>query len=401
MDNWPESPVSDKGGQEPVFESRPRNAWEDFWHNLPHTWARYRRWIRQPHVRIVSNVADEGLHRVLWWIPSSHGEGTHARWRQVMWGVLQLHRVVMDLALADDLTEELESTRNRYGTTIAIRRRDLVEGVAPTPPRGLGAARLCLTMMPIVGPIAHEISGPRTQPSIERWVERVRFMLKAFLLAHYWRDMSRQNDVSPGLIQHGGRFVPVGAASVTEEEAHQRRVAYVGRRTGRRVRSRPVQNDSWEDRARPWVGSDVVNSVSSALSFVSETGDGAIDRRRILLGELLYMLRPLLWAQSQSRTGRSSFGALLLSLGIDITSLAALNDAYQRGNPATRYEWERRRMRLLLYLLRSPMWDRHTRPAVEGVERTVDRSIPWLGNMMVAYLQDWLYYWKLYGSAED
>jgi hypothetical protein len=148
------------------------------------------------------------------------------------------------------------------------------------------------------------------------------------------------------------------------------------------------------------------------------------------VGELLYIARPLLQAEVQARTTNSLllYKLWALCVSMDVASLVALKeslrdvdgrereaaktdsnaylDAFKDmwgpnvdGNTVTQAEWKRRRMRLFLYLLRAPIWDRFTRGSAENVSAILDR-IPLFGGLMQNYLWDWLYYWKLYRAEE-
>ena len=63
-------------------------------------------------------------------------------------------------------------------------------------------------------------------------------------------------------------------------------------------------------------------------------------------------------------------------------------------------------MRLLLYLLRSPIWESYTQRCV-GTDQQVDdgndflsRNVPLLGGLLASYLRDWIYYWRVYKAEE-
>ena len=123
------------------------------------------------------------------------------------------------------------------------------------------------------------------------------------------------------------------------------------------------------------------------------------------MGEVLHLLRPLFWAHCQYRHAKAknpSFNGLwkswLASLGMDVVSLLCLSQ-HDSGNQATTAEWRRRGMRLLLYLLRAPCRDRVTQPATDKMHACL-AYVPLLGNLLSAYLQDWLYYWTVYRLEE-
>lgn len=242
--------------------------------------------------------------------------------------------------------------------------------------------------------------------------------------------------------------------SVEQEIARLKRAQYSGRRTGRRVggsasgprrvRSEsPSLSDGEEAAAHPPPSPRDDGPVSSWFPAVLQpyvrppTG--------IMVGELLYAARPLLQAEAQARTTNAwaLYQVWALCLSMDVTSLLTLKESLRLsdghpthhplvaangaaaavsssattpqdrlkaitadlcspevgGNGATQLEWKRRRLRLFLYLLRSPIWDRHTRGTAESVGRALER-VPLLGGLLQNYLWDWLYYWKLYRAEE-
>ena len=63
-------------------------------------------------------------------------------------------------------------------------------------------------------------------------------------------------------------------------------------------------------------------------------------------------------------------------------------------------EWNRRRMKLFLYLLRAPVYGRMTSPAAESVFSIVHR-FPILGGLIGSYMREWLLYWKHPFSSEE
>jgi Peroxisomal membrane protein (Pex16) len=383
-----------------------KNVWQSVVENpLTKAWQSYRGWVRHPPARIVTEMADETISRVLWWLPApSRSHMSSSRWREVIWGLLQLHRLAMDLALSDDLTEELESTRNSYGTTIAVNHRlnkndhhSNAIVVAPT------RLRIGLTVLQCLGPVTQEIVRSRLlttvtnrrQAQIRLMLERTRFFLRLFLAVRYWREISPHRDsdsMTPGLMQQGGRFHTPPAPTVEEERGRRLRQEYVGRRTGRRVlvRIRPTKNGA------------IKSHCTENNGAVHKESSKTWGMTRIVLGELLYILRPLFWAQAEAshcNDTSSLWNAWFVSLGMDVASLTSLYSMQATGNVATREEWKRRRLRLLLYLIRSPIWDRYALPTVERVGGAIE-VVPLFGKLLTTYLQDWLYYWKTYRAEE-
>ena len=113
----------------------------------------------------------------------------------------------------------------------------------------------------------------------------------------------------------------------------------------------------------------------------------------VMAGELLYAYRPLYWAGAET-SGPASYRSWIISIVMDMVSLHFCRANHSTSvNPATQTEMSRRKMRLLLYLLRSPVWDRWSEPASDRVEGILEK-VPVLGRLASTYLRDYLWYMK-------
>jgi peroxin-16 len=367
-------------------------------------WKLYQAWV-QTHQNTLM-LADETISRLLLWTPHAEASNT-SRWREIIWGFLSLHRLAVDLALRDD------HSNDEHGTSIHVP----VDSTFPAT-----SIRIALTVLQCLGPIAQELVViRRTPPSgiegslsqnaaarhdarqtvsrqarVRLHLEKARLALRAVLLIGYWRRMWQQHptntdapNVPPGLLMDGGLYHIQHSIqrtpTVEQERARVERQQYRGRRTNRRVVTR--RDDHSETQLSP---------ERRRLSFYSNA-------LRVVLGELLYIIRPLYWAQAEDATvhqdSSKRWKAWAFALGIDLASLASLKKCKDDGNEITKREWSRRRMRLLLYLLRSPIWERYSQRGAAGLSGAVE-VVPLLGKLLTSYLWDWLYYWKLYRAEE-
>mmetsp|Transcript_20339 Transcript_20339/g.23570 ORF Transcript_20339/g.23570 Transcript_20339/m.23570 type:complete len:167 (+) Transcript_20339:259-759(+) len=64
------------------------------------------------------------------------------------------------------------------------------------------------------------------------------------------------------------------------------------------------------------------------------------------------------------------------------------------SSPTTRNEIYRRKMRLLLYLLRSPIFDHVTGPLSKKITNVLSRIIPFIGKPIATYFMDLLLYYQ-------
>jgi hypothetical protein len=351
----------------------PLNPLDGLTDRVQRVWQSYRSLVKQHRVKL--ELADDAVDRMLFWIP--YHENAQA-WREVVYGLFSLNRLAMDCA-----TQEPESIQNSHGTTLIVAKPSI-------PATSL---RIALTITHCLMPSILEmvssnsaVSSRRRQQTLARlYLERFKFVLRLVILVSYWKDSLKQQKGNPsppmlGLVTDGGTFnvdQPPGL-TLDQEQALHKRQAYVGRRSGRTV-------------------------VKYKSTSTSTQQSSAI---RVVLAELLYTLRPLYWASAEathfpatdddfrpSSSSLSSFSLLkawLVTLGMDLTSLGLVKD---QVNPATKEEWNRRRVKLFLYLLRSPIWNQLTAPTIETCS-SVLRHIPLVGGLADSYLWDWILYQK-------
>jgi len=114
----------------------------------------------------------------------------------------------------------------------------------------------------------------------------------------------------------------------------------------------------------------------------------------------------------------SLFGGWLVCLAADVLSIRLLvgrrrtqqpqqqphgHETYNSSssNPFEDSEVRRRKLRLLLHLLRAPVWSSHTLPVLEGVSKNLLGRLPVVGTLLETVLWDWiLYYQHPYVSEE-
>jgi hypothetical protein len=418
-------------------------------HNvIDRAWKSYRSLV-QKH-RTSFELADAMIDRLLFWAPHQHNNDDpnhHARWREVVYGLLSLHRLAMDCACASQQQEEEDDDddsprlEHSFGTTTTTAAAT-IKNENGLPPQLLNATsiRIALTVLNCITPSLLELvpssqshkykyddaSPPqqeqqqydallqrtRKQTTLRVYLERLKFVLRLVLLGNYWkqslllRDQQRrsQNGVTAatataattfptiGLLQAGGLYHVEErrrGLSLREQEAITRRQEYTGRRTGRVV---------------------VVRGNNTTTTSSWSGGGGGVWARTIA-AELLFAIRPLYWASAEathfqvvmnnnnnnnnnSSSSLSLLKSWLLTLGMDLTSLGLIFHMRKDNNPLTREEWNRRRIKLFLYLLRSPIWNRLTHPSMEKLSLLVLRRIPLLGRLVEGYLWDWVAYWK-------
>lgn len=333
-------------------------------------WQSYCEWARQR--RAIVPLVDDMISQLLFWVPLG-GKDETSRFRESIWGCLQLHRVIFYVATDHHYHSSLDRS---YGTSIAARSSYPVH-----------LLRIMITILQSILPVLQELvkhpSDPRRtsqrQARIRLFIEAARCALRITLLVDYWLQCGNIPKVVPGILLHGGSiFHPSTMVAPTFEQERRRieRQQYVGRRTGRRLRTNET------------ITSSPQNEV-------------LCPKARIIVSELLYILRPLVTATIEGRyaPGKASWQSLLLCLGMDIISLAGLGQATMNGNPLTNAEIYRRKLRLLLYLLRSPIWETGSRRFLQHVESTLLR-VPIFGIPISNVVWEYILYWKIYRLEE-
>lgn len=341
-------------------------------------------------------ITDDTISRLLFFSPLSTGVrgGLLARWRELVWGVLQLNRLAVDLALR----QGRQPVSNSYGASVAVSDEPRIPATS---------IRILLTVLQSLGPLLQEPGrlppteearswSSRRESRVRAWIERVRFLLRGCLLYHYWMQMlweeREESSITPtpGLLMDGGLFMmDVPVPNVTQERRRIEQEQYRGRRSGRRVVPR---HD----------GLQSLTPIEDPSRFPFSLQANRLTTVRGMLGELMYILRPLYQAESELRSGDQTSLLLrswLTGFAIDLVSLWTLKKTATQGNEATQYEWKRRRLRLLLYLLRLPVWDLFTEPVVDKLSLIMER-VPLIGGLGSNYLHEWLYYWRLYRVEE-
>ena len=274
-----------------------------------------------------------------------------------------------------------QSMENTYGFSLRTRQEPMVPA---TSMRIAQAMIQCLipSILELVPTSTDADLRTKRQAQLRFRLEQLKFAIRIYLMCSYWYQISIESKcaTTPGIMLGGALYQvsdePDGISD-QQWQGIQRRRRYKGRRTGL-----AISKDSTCDMDSP----------------PSST-------RRVLLGELLYAFRSIWWAHVEARHSVGThplssswwqsplFRAWLTTLGMDLISLGLLSKEGKNGNVHTRYEWNRRRMKLFVYVLRAPIWNRLTSPFLEQATSAIQK-IPLLGGLIHSYLWDWIYYWK-------
>lgn len=173
-------------------------------------------------------------------------------------------------------------------------------------------------------------------------------------------------------------------SSTNDGEARKVKVLWHGPRTKRRVRTLMAIP---EDGFRSWTLPK--QQEPSTTSNQTDTPTELTNKQ--LIGESLYISRPILHLASMFLFGQNSWKPWLLSCTADVSSLVLLGDS-MKLNAVERAEVSRRSVLLLFYLLRSPFYDQYSKTRIIGLLRYLSDTVPGVSLLlipMLEYLPTW------------
>lgn len=165
-------------------------------------------------------------------------------------------------------------------------------------------------------------------------------------------------------------------------------VAFVLKRSGKVIRkvesSPPASMRNWKPLSMPNTTEMVENNIDPKL--VS----------RQMIAECLYALKPLIHLSSIYRFGNNTWKPWALSLLIDLASLQIHRSTFSPNmtklTPRQKLMLSRRYFSLLLYLLRSPFYDRYTRDKLLSFLMGCSKKLPLVGlisSPLAHYIPHW------------
>ncbi|XP_013786235.1 peroxisomal membrane protein PEX16-like [Limulus polyphemus] len=107
--------------------------------------------------------------------------------------------------------------------------------------------------------------------------------------------------------------------------------------------------------------------------------------------ELLHLMRPMTHLATMGLYGTDSWKPWIVALGMDVSSLHLLRENEQL-NHAEQLELTRRALMLVMFLLRSPFYDRFSREKILQILSSIARNIPVMKLFMyplMEYLPEW------------
>ena len=331
---------------------------EHLLHRSP--WRQYRDFVRNNGVSL--GLLEDILNQLIFWMPQNSRDDN--QWREILYGLLSLHRMATDVANQHEDGDDQRPKPEFFGTTVEVEMSAPILLRILSPP----SMRMAITVIHNLLPTILQLSSRRDQrPRVRFWLEQAKFLLRLVLLGSYWYQLYDNQELeSGGLLMGGGMMMtttgPNGAVGITvaQAQAWRHRQDYVGRRTGRTV-------------------AKSVPTLTPSKSMWP-----------LMLGEILHLYRPLHWAGvEQARVPTLLDWAGIL--GMDVLSLLLLERF--KHSALNSQELRRRKLKLFLYLLRGPVFDKFTGPAASRAFR-ITGMVPLVGPLLESYFWEWLLYWK-------
>ncbi|GAB4844414.1 hypothetical protein Ancab_037778 [Ancistrocladus abbreviatus] len=154
--------------------------------------------------------------------------------------------------------------------------------------------------------------------------------------------------------------------------------------------ARLVHDSTWINRTQHQVAiMEPPTSVAKRQTLSSISSEKGLRGHLFLTGEMLFILRPLIYVLFIRKYGVRSWIPWLVSLAVDFIGMGALSRATksQQGgkearqillSPSEKDELKRRKVLWALYLMRDPFFCKHTRKRLESAQKVLE-PVPVIG----------------------
>ncbi|RLN63763.1 hypothetical protein BBP00_00003888 [Phytophthora kernoviae] len=220
--------------------------------------------------------------------------------------------------------------------------------------------------------VARKVGGDVGKWRLIVWVEVVKSALRLLLLAQQRRAM----------LLRGGKYKGMESAPRPSPFARFKKAKQPGARTGKTFGKATMSEPA------PSVETSTEDDINK-ITFENATIEVAEDAREDLLmaGEVCHILRPVVYAVLRRRRLETSWTPVVVSLLVELSGLALSAAAVKPATPKTpvsidktKDELSARKMALLLYLLRDPVFATVTKPATGKVANVLDH-VPGVGKL--------------------
>lgn len=191
------------------------------------------------------------------------------------------------------------------------------------------------------------------------------------VLLYKFREMPIQHPPVPSLQRK--KFIE---AKDTDDNLNS---CFVLRRSGRVIRSvegaPPVAFRDWQP-----------------VRNKEEPQNPSINTKDLIYAETIHSLKPLIHLASMRIFGTKAWKQWFVSLGLDLASLKLYSRYMNELTYEQRLEVSRRKLGLVLYLLRSPMYNRYSKHTIENVLSVASNKLPlaaFICGPVLQYLNHW------------
>ncbi|CAB3226387.1 unnamed protein product [Arctia plantaginis] len=117
-----------------------------------------------------------------------------------------------------------------------------------------------------------------------------------------------------------------------------------------------------------------------------------LDINDLVYAESFHILKPLIHLAAMRMFGTKSWKQWFVALGIDIASMKLFNRHIDKLSYDQRLEISRRKLGLVLYLLRSPMYNGYSKNIIENFLMSMSKKLPvtsFISSPIIQYLNHW------------
>ncbi|POM72740.1 Peroxisomal membrane protein PEX16 [Phytophthora palmivora] len=241
--------------------------------------------------------------------------------------------------------------------------------------------------------VARRVGGDVGKWRLIVWVEMIKSVLRLVLLAQRRRAM----------LMRGGKYKGVESAPRPSAFARFKKTKQPGARTGKTFgKATTTEPEPTTDKH--------ADEAPNKITFENATIEVAEGSREDLLvaGEICHILRPVVYALLRRRRPETSWTPVIMSLLVELSGLALSAAAVKPIEPLkpvpsdkTKDEIAARKMALLLYLLRDPVFGTITKPATGKVADVLD-YVPGVGKLFrfgTTAVLDYYHQFHFYTSA--
>lgn len=128
------------------------------------------------------------------------------------------------------------------------------------------------------------------------------------------------------------------------------------------------------------------------IKVEEKRSNSSIDIKDLMYAETLHLLKPLIHLAAMRVFGTKAWKQWLVALSIDMASMKLYNRHMNNLSHEQRLEISRRKLGLVLYLLRSPMYNGYSKNVIEGTLESLSKKIPmasFICGPIIQYLSHW------------